>query len=141
MERPGRPREPPCRGADADLLQEPGADRAETSGSPALSHVAGGQREWERSVSTRSRTGSLDVFYLITGENGSNEEGTLGYATGAERSNFAPCPDVLSANRKLISWAASEAARFPVFRTGSLRQRAGAPRLPPAMTASGAAPP
>ncbi len=31
-------------------------------------------------------------FYLVTGEDGSSSEGTLGFATGAERSNFAACP-------------------------------------------------
>ena len=31
-------------------------------------------------------------FYLITAEAGNGEEGTLGYATTAERSNFNACP-------------------------------------------------
>lgn len=30
--------------------------------------------------------------FLITAEAGGGEEGTLGFATGAERSNFTPCP-------------------------------------------------
>lgn len=30
--------------------------------------------------------------YLVTAEDGLGREGTLGYATAAERSNFAPCP-------------------------------------------------
>ena len=31
-------------------------------------------------------------YYLITAEDGSGEEGTLGYATNCERSNFGACP-------------------------------------------------
>jgi len=31
-------------------------------------------------------------FYVFTAENGSASEGTMGFATGAERSNFNPCP-------------------------------------------------
>jgi hypothetical protein len=30
--------------------------------------------------------------YLVTAENGAGSEGTLGYASAAERSNFGPCP-------------------------------------------------
>jgi hypothetical protein len=30
--------------------------------------------------------------YLITAENGAGSEGTLGFASAAERSNFSPCP-------------------------------------------------
>ena len=36
-------------------------------------------------------TGSL-WFYLVSGENSTGEEGTLGFGIAAERSNFAPCP-------------------------------------------------
>ena len=31
-------------------------------------------------------------IYLVTMEDGSDGEGTLGFATSAERSNFAQCP-------------------------------------------------
>ena len=31
-------------------------------------------------------------LYVVTGENAAGSEGTLGFLTGAERSNFAPCP-------------------------------------------------
>ena len=31
-------------------------------------------------------------FYLVTTEEVGGDEGTLGFATGAERSNFNPCP-------------------------------------------------
>lgn len=30
--------------------------------------------------------------YFVTAEDGSGSEGTLGFTTGAERSNFAACP-------------------------------------------------
>ena len=34
-----------------------------------------------------------DAFiYLVSGRRGASEEGTLGFATAAERSNFTPCP-------------------------------------------------
>jgi hypothetical protein len=31
-------------------------------------------------------------YYVFTAEDGSGNEGTMGYATGAERSDFSPCP-------------------------------------------------
>ena len=31
-------------------------------------------------------------FYLVTSETASGQEGSLGVATGTERSNFTPCP-------------------------------------------------
>jgi hypothetical protein len=32
--------------------------------------------------------------YLVTAQETGGDEGTLGFATGAERSNFCPCPDL-----------------------------------------------
>jgi len=38
-------------------------------------------------------TGSSGFFYLVTSENGLDEEGTKGFSSaGAERGNLAPCP-------------------------------------------------
>ena len=51
---------------------------------------------------TRTDTALIDVqeplpglcfTYLITAQETGGDEGTLGLATGAERSNFCPCPD------------------------------------------------
>ncbi len=32
------------------------------------------------------------LFYVVTGEDGAGREGTLGFGTSAERSNYSPCP-------------------------------------------------
>jgi len=32
------------------------------------------------------------LFYVVTAENSAGNEGTMGFATCAERSNYAPCP-------------------------------------------------
>ncbi len=43
------------------------------------------------SINDRPSSGAA-WFFLVTGEDGQGQEGTLGFAEGAERSNFLPCP-------------------------------------------------
>jgi hypothetical protein len=43
-------------------------------------------------VDSSAPTAGTTRFYLVTGENAGGSEGTLGFAAGAERSNFSACP-------------------------------------------------
>ena len=47
------------------------------------------------------------VFYLVTGRDAAGHEGTLGYATGAERSRFSGCPASAGVGAARLSAAAA----------------------------------